>query len=237
MNYGPQRHRADPVARKRAIESGRILFGGAGLASTPVIDYRSYTDHRENGDIHMIVHQFSTRQRLSNANGHADNHVMQVGGLWGYTEERPDLAEIFQQMDSWLTAINSDDSLADLSEKVVVNKPITLSDVCWDNSGDSRIKIEETQTFAGTSRCNELYPAYPTPRHVAGAPLANDIVSCQLRPINASDYSVRFSIEQIAELNTIFPNGVCDWSRGDASAARHQGTWISFGPSPVNLLQ
>lgn len=237
MNHVPQRHRADPVARKRAIESGRILFGGAGLASTPVIDYRSYTDHRENGDIHMIVHQFSTRQRLSNANGHADNHVMQVGGLWGYTEERPDLAEIFQQMDSWLTAINSDDSLADLSEKVVINKPITLSDVCWDNSGDSRIKIEETQTFAGTSRCNELYPAYPTPRHVAGAPLANDIVSCQLRPINASDYSVRFSIEQIAELNTIFPNGVCDWSRGDASAARHQGTWISFGPSPVNLLQ
>ena len=33
-----------------------------GLASTPVIDYRTHMDARE-GDIHMLVHQFSTRQR------------------------------------------------------------------------------------------------------------------------------------------------------------------------------
>ena len=89
LNHVPRRHNANPTAARRAVDTGRILYGGAGLATTPVIDYRSYTDNREGGDIHMIVHQFSTRARLAVANGHADNHVMNVGGLWGFTDDRP----------------------------------------------------------------------------------------------------------------------------------------------------
>jgi hypothetical protein len=236
MNHIPQRHRADRHASVQALASGRILYGGAGLATTPMIDYRSYTDHAENGDIHMIVHQFSTRQRLLNANGHADNHVMQVGGLWGFTDERPDLGELFRDMDRWLTAIKSDSADTDPAAKVVRNKPASLVDACWDNSGESRVKLEQEQTFAGNGECNQLYPAYQTPRHVAGAPLANDIISCQLRPINTADYSVAFTPDQLAQLDAVFAEGVCDWSQGDASAARHQGTWLSFGPSPVNRL-
>ena len=236
MNHVSERHRADAEAGKRAIESGRILYGGAGLATTPVIDYRSYTDHAENGDIHMIVHQYSTRQRLLNANGHAKNHVMQVGGLWGFTEDQPDLAELFRQMDVWLIAIQTDESSIEYSEKVVNNKPTSLVDACWDYSGEERIKYEQLQTFRGSSACNELYTAYPTPRHVAGAPLANNIVSCHLRELDPLDYSVTFSGEEYAELEQIFSEGVCDWSRGDASGARYQGTWVSFGPSPINRL-
>lgn len=236
MNHITARHRADSQARTRAIESGRILSGGAGLANTPIIDYRSYRDHAEDGDIHMLIHQFSTRQRLLNSNGHADNHVMQIGGLWGFDQEQPDLGELFREMDGWITAIQSDESDLAPEDKVVVNKPSSLNDACWDNTGEERIKIEEEQTFRGSSRCNGLYPAYPTPRHVAGAPLANNIVSCQLRPINSADYAVGFTQVQYAELAEVFPDGVCDWSRGDVSAASHQGTWVSFGPSPINQL-
>ncbi len=236
MNHVPERHRADTQARKRAIESGRILYGGAGLASTPIIDYRSYRDHAENGDIHMIVHQFSTRQRLLDANGHAGNHVMQVGGLWGFTQDQPDLGELFRQMDVWLMAILTDNAATDLATKVVDNKPSGLRDACWNIEGDAREKLEHTQTFRGDSPCNELYPAYPTPRQVAGAPLANNIVSCQLRPLMQADYSARFTSIEYAELSRVFPEGVCDWSRSDSSGARHQGTWVSFGPSPVNKL-
>lgn len=236
MNHIAERHVADPAASKRAIESGRILFGGAGLATTPVIDYRSYTDHAEGGDIHMIVHQYSTRQRLQQANGHADNHVMQVGGAWGFTDEQPDLGELFRQMDQWLLAIARDGSGSDLQARVVRNRPSSLTDACWDNSGSERLRIIELQTFAGSSPCNTLYPAYPTPRHVAGAPLANDVVSCRLRPVNPADYNVVFTDEQSMELRSVFADGVCDWSQGDATGARYQGTWLSFGPSPVNRL-
>ena len=236
MNHVPERHRADPFASKRAIESGRILHGGAGLATTPVIDYRTYTDHREAGDIHMLVHQFSTRQRLKQANGHADNHVMQIGGAWGFTEAEPDLGVLFQQMDQWLLAIADDRADVDPATKVVRNKPVSLNDTCWDNTGAQRQRLEQPQTFAGNSRCNELYPAYPTARLVAGAPLANDVVSCRLRPVNAADYNVSFTPEQMVELRAVFNEGVCDWSQGDATGARYQGTWLSFGPSPVNRI-
>ncbi len=237
MNHVPQRHRADEMASKRAIESGRILYGGAGLAVTPVIDYRSYTDSRENGDIHMIVHQYTTRQRMINANGHADNHVMNVGGLWGFTEEQPDLGDLFRAMDVWLIAISEDDSNLEKAAKVVRAKPASLSDNCWDYSGPERTNIKQPLSFESAGRCGEIYRAFPTPRLVAGAPLANNIISCQLKPVDPDDYQVSFTPGQLGQLRRVFPDGVCDWSRPDKHNAAYQGTWLSFGPSPVNQIQ
>ena len=236
MNHVFERHRADPLARRRAIETGRILYGGEGLAVTPVIDYRGYTDHAENGDIHMIVHQFSTRERLRRANGGIGNHVMQVGGQWGFESGRDDLAELFRQMDAWILRIQSDTSSLTPRQVVAANRPVGLTDACWDATGLDRVKIEEELSYGGDGRCDELYPAYPTPRHVAGAPLANDIVSCHLRPLNRDDYRQPFIEREWAELQVVFANGVCDWDRGDASGAQHQGSWLSFGPSPVNRV-
>lgn len=236
MNHVPERHRADSQANKRAIESGRVLYGGAGLASTPVIDYRTYNDHREGGDIHMIVHQFSTRQRLLNANGHADNHVMQVGGQWDFIEGQDDLGNLFRQMDYWIRNIQADSLEPDPAFRVVRNKPVDLTDSCWDTTGETIELVEELLAFDSESRCGQLYPSYRTPRQIAGAPLANDIVSCQLKRIDLADYAISFTTEEYQQLLSVFPDGVCDWSRGDSSGSKHQGTWKSFGPSPINKL-
>lgn len=236
MNHVPERHRADVQANKRAIESGRVLFGGAGLASTPVIDYRTYNDHLEGGDIHMIVHQFSTRQRLVNANGHADNHVMQVGGQWGFIEGQDDLGSLFRQMNFWIQNIQADSLEPDPAFRVVRNKPANLTDSCWDTTGETIELVEEPLEFNSESRCGQLYPSYQSPRQVAGAPLANDIVSCQLKKIDLEDYVISFTADEYQQLLNVFPGGVCDWSLGDSSGSRHQGTWKSFGPSPINRL-
>jgi hypothetical protein len=237
LNHVPERHRASPEAARRATSTGRILFGGGGLASTPVIDYRSYTDHREGGDIHMIVHQFTTRARLAAANGHSDNHVMNVGGLFDFTEAEPDLGVIFRQMDQWLTNLVADDGTSPRSERVVAAKPADAVDNCWDSQGEGRVNIREPLSADGTGRCSEIFPVYDTPRTVAGAPLTNQIVSCHLKPLDPADYEVEFTAEEWASLGEVFPDGVCDWSRGDQHAAPYQGTWLSFGPSPVNLAQ
>ncbi|MEC8453743.1 MAG: DUF6351 family protein, partial [Pseudomonadota bacterium] len=249
MNHVPERHQSDPEAARRAIESGRILYGGAGLASTPVIDYRTYMDAREGGDIHMLVHQFSTRQRLANANGHTENHVMQIGGRWGFTEQAPDLGALFSHMDDWLMGIRNDRTASDLSEKVRAHKPAGLTDACWrepeaplseserePETEGSRQRLEQAQSYRGRGECGTLYRAFSTPRQVAGAPLANDVVACHLRSPYRDDYSVEFSEAEFAELRSIFSTGVCDWSRSDRSGASHQGVWKSFGPSPVNRL-
>lgn len=237
MGHTDSRHAADRFASEQSIESGRILFGGAGLSRTPIIDYRSYLDRREGGDIHMIVHQFATRQRLINANGHARNQVMQVGGSWGFTEDSPDLGELFKSMDSWILALKQDESTLTASEKVVINKPADLTDACWDNTSSPRVKLSQSLSYAGGNECAQLYPAYSTPRQVAGAQVSNDVISCRLRALSAADYFVEFSQEELSELLSIFPQGVCDWNAPDRHGAFHQGTWLSYGPSPVNRLQ
>lgn len=236
MEHTPNRHAADEFASEQAIESGRVLFGGAGLGSTPIIDYRSYLDRNEGGDIHMIVHQFATRQRLINANGHARNQVMQVGGSWGFTGESPDLGELFKNMDSWILGLKQDVSALTASEKVVNNKPASLTDACWDNTSSPRVKLNQELAYAGDNECAQLYPAFSTPRQVAGAQVANDVISCRLRSLSAADYLVEFSQEQLTELISVFPRGVCDWDAPDRHGVAHQGTWLSFGPSPVNRL-
>jgi len=234
LDHVAARHRADPTAARRAVDTGRILNGGGGLGATPVIDYRSFTDHRQGGDIHMIVHQYSTRARIAKANGHADNHGMNVGGLWGYTDGSPDLGVLFRQMDEWLMPLVQSDSSAPRKERVVAAKPADLVDNCWDTRGEERVNVREPLTLEGTGTCDDIYPAYSTPRLVAGAPLANDIVSCHLRPLDPADYTVRFTGEEWAALEAIFPEGVCDWSQGDLHSEGFQGTWLSFGPSEVN---
>jgi hypothetical protein len=50
-----------------------------------------------------------------------------------------------------------------------------------------------------------------------------------------ADYAVPFTAEQRARLGTVFPSGVCDWSkRGHQQVAAVP--WASFGPSPVNQV-
>ncbi|HET6687563.1 MAG TPA: DUF6351 family protein, partial [Jiangellaceae bacterium] len=52
-----------------------------------------------------------------------------------------------------------------------------------------------------------------SPRQVAGGPLAENILKCQLKPLNPADYApVVFSSTQLARLQATFPGGVCDWS-------------------------
>ena len=235
-NHVPARHAANEHAARMAKGSGRILHGGGGLATTPIIDYRSYTDDRPNGDIHMIVHQFTTRARLIAANGHADNQVMLVGGRWGFTEEEPDLRTLFHRMDAWLTNIANDGSSAEASQKVVNNKPEDLQEGCWDNTVEPRKWIAQKLAADNPGKCGQLYPVFQTPRLVAGEPLANDVVKCQLKPIAAADYEVEFTAAELARLEKIFPEGVCDWSKPDVYDG-YLGTWRSFGPSTVNRVQ
>jgi hypothetical protein len=49
---------------------------------------------------------------------------------------------------------------------------------------------------------------------VAGGPLEENILKCQLKPLSASDYAPAvFTAAQLARLNAAFPGGVCDWSK------------------------
>jgi len=82
--------------------------------------------------------------------------------------------------------------------------------------------------YRGNTTCNRLYPAFSTPRMVAGEPLANNVLKCHLKSINAHDYKVNLTDGEMSQLRTIFPSGVCDFSVPGVSQVPTRGTWQSF---------
>ena len=220
---------ADSTAVRIAYETGRLTNGGGGLATTPIIDYRAYSDDLEAGDVHTRYHSFSMRERLRKANGRIDNHVMLVEDFrYGlYSTRSPVLREALRQMDQWLEALAADTSPDPEADKVARAKPAGLTDACWSRD-EEPLKIVEVQV-RGSGRCEALYPSSPAPREVAGAPLASDIVKCQLKPVDPGDYAIRFSPEEMHRLRGIFPGGVCDWGKPGVGQTGLTGTWVTFG--------
>jgi copper(I)-binding protein len=223
-NYVSARTSADAVAVKRTYQSGLSLGGSGGLASIPVFDFGSYN---EGGGYHYQWFHFALRARLIEANGSADNHVM-----WrGSQVARDAAASVF---DAWVTAYKSDRSNRPQLEKVIRHKPAAAVDGCWASASEF---IAEPQTFSSqpNSRCNQLFPSYAAPRLVAGGPLAGNVLKCELKPIDVKDYSVKFTPAEMAQLRSIFANGVCDWMKRGVNQAGVV-PWASFGPSPDNLV-
>ncbi|MGH8445377.1 MAG: DUF6351 family protein [Solimonas sp.] len=77
--------------------------------------------------------------------------------------------------------------------------------------------------------CGLALPVVRTPRMVAGMPMSDDIVRCQLRPLDAADYAGKLSDAQLTELRGIFPDGVCDFSKPAAEDVEHSILWPSLG--------
>ena len=223
-HFTAQRLVGDPLAIRAVYESGLLDSGGGGLANVPILHSRPYTDAV--GDIHDRHRDFAIRARLEKANGRADNQVIwvgpprernQTGGL--------DLAAIsIDTMNKWLDQMAADP--APLSpDKVVRNKPADAADACWDAAGN---KTVEQMTFDGKGKCNTLFPVHSEPRLIAGAPLANDVMKCQLKPINFADYKAPFDDSQKARMASIFPTGVCDFSKPGLQQVPLKGTYRRY---------
>jgi hypothetical protein len=220
---------ADPRAISTAYRTGQLINGGGGLASTPIVDYRQYWDELPNGDIHLIFHSFSLRDRLRKANGDAGNHVMlvQAGDApGGFSTTNPVLTDALTTLDQWMDATDADRRPGSAHARLLRNKPESLTDACWSPQNE---KIVETQVDGiGTTRCNSFYPVWPAPRQVAGASVANDIIKCELRPLTPTDYKVPLTPAQWKPMRQAFPEGVCDWQAPGVGQQRPAGTWPTF---------
>ncbi|HLW77862.1 MAG TPA: DUF6351 family protein [Bryobacteraceae bacterium] len=219
-NLVERRATADPRALRAAYRTGRVTSGRGGLGAIPIIDVRAYRDQTPAGDFHLKYHSFSLRERLRRANGTVANEVMLTGAI-GNTK----LSQYaLEKLDEWVTRIQQDTSSDRPMEKIARAKPQDLEDACYAPNGDP---IFETQTFAG-GECNKLYPAFPSPRMVAGGPATNDVLKCQLKPIDMKDYAVEFTAEQKARLAGIFPQGVCNYAVAGVEQEKLGGTWFTY---------
>lgn len=219
-NPAPERATADLQAVRAAYQTGRVTHGGLGLARVPIIDVRSYTDLTDKGDVHQKYHSYSLRERLGAANGSSANAVMLVSAPRSAGIESFAIAK----MDEWLTNLTRIPASERTVEIIARAKPADLSDACYSAVGD---RILEVQTFAG-GECNGLYPTFPPPRMIAGGPMANNILKCELKPVDSADYSVKFTEAERRQLKTVFPDGVCDWKKPGVEQQKPVGTWLQY---------
>jgi hypothetical protein len=111
----------------------------------------------------------------------------------------------FIAMDHWLAAVERDHGHASLPQKIIHDKPASLTDECWSGTG--------------TLVSHKLCPAgvvnvEGTPRTVAGDPITTDANKCQLKPLSRSAYhGVTFTQAEWKQLQKTYPKGVCDYSK------------------------
>ena len=215
----------DLGAIKRAQQSGLQLGGNGGLASIPVFDITGV--YNDDSGYHYQWFHFAMRERMLEANGDADNHVMWRGNPVPFNTAW----SVFIQ---WVEAATADQNDRTAAEKAILNKPAAAVDGCWASATEF---IAEEQTFSSlpTTQCNTRFPSYAFPRYVAGGSLAANNIKCQLKRVDLNDYNVSFTPAEISRLHTIFPDGVCNWSY---PGVRQTGVvpWASFGPAPENLV-
>lgn len=232
-NIVAQRTVADAEALQRTYEMGRIGSGAGGLATVPILHMRAYAE--PGGDIHTVYNDIKIREQLKRANGTADNQVIWVLPHPGLVSGGAQVALVQALRDTfilrldlitqWLDDITSDPAPL-TTDKVVRFKPADATDSCWKLDA-TRVKVAATTDFGIPDTCG--YPKTMPPRMVAGSPVTDDVIKCQLKPLDEADYLpvVPTATEKL-QLATIFPEGVCDYSKPGVGQAPLKGTWLRY---------
>lgn len=222
-NFIAARSVANAGALNRVYQTGVSLGGGGGLASIPIVDNGAANDA---GGYHYGWFHYAVRERLRAANGDSDNFAFWRGAV-------PAAATV-TLFENWMNAYKSDTSDDPQIEKVLRAKPANGVEGCWTTSGTF---IAEPLVFSSqpVTQCSALFPVYSNTVKEAGGPLAGNVLKCQLKPIDVRDYSVSMTAAEMARLQSIFPTGVCDWSKPGVSQTG-VNPFASLGPSPVNRI-
>jgi hypothetical protein len=219
LNLVPQRTAADPIALERLYRTGAIDSAN-NLNKVAIIDLRG----PDPGAFHDVYRTYAMRARLERNFGTAANQVLWRGAVPLIGD--PSFADdsIFA-MDRWLATVAADKRDVPLSQKIIEAKPSDVGDRCTDGAG---LDID-----AGV--CDATVTSYGTPRQGAGGPLSEDVMKCQLKPLDRADYSVEFTDAQWAQLESAFPNGVCDWSKPGVD---QEGAvpWLTYQDRKGNVI-
>jgi hypothetical protein len=209
----PAPRRSGNIAAINAAYNSGMRFDGE--LDIPVIDWRHYLE--DELDMHHSHQSFATRRRLQIA-GNADKQV-----IW-FTDARPAVAfdqtpEAFEVIDEWMANLRAHPELG-----VAGNKPPRAVDRCFATNG--------TQIAAGDhvwdgilddnapGACTSQFPTYSSTRRGAGGPFEGGIFKCGLQSVDDAIANGEYgswipSPAEEAELEQIFPEGVCDWSLPD----------------------
>lgn len=197
------------------------------LDRVPMLHYRGYTDTTTPGDIHDRHRDLTIRARLEKATGSSANQVIWLADRAPGQGQpaKVNLAPIaLDVMTKWLDAMAAD--TAPLTPaKVVKHKPADAVDAYWTPDGK---RVNEVASWDPNTSWNKTYPIHLEPRIMAGAPIENDIMKCQLKPVDFGAYKTKFSKAQQSRMKKAFPDGVCDWSKPSVGFSFIKGTYQRY---------
>ncbi|HEY1076524.1 MAG TPA: DUF6351 family protein [Fontimonas sp.] len=213
-NIVPERMAAVEPALSNAYRTGLINVAN-NLNRTAIIDCRG----PDPGAFHDAYRAFAVRARLDREHGNHDNQIIWEGPVL-IMGDNECAKNSFIAMDRWLAAVEQDASDKPIAQKLTDNKPADIGDACYSGVG---VKLSD-------GLCPDLVvPVYGTPRTAAGDAITTDANKCQLKPLSRDDdYGlIPFSDAQWAEMEALFPDGVCDFSK---PAVSHQPTiaWQTY---------
>jgi Tannase-like family of unknown function (DUF6351) len=222
LKFTAARTQGDLAALPIAYRAGQVTSGRE-WANVPIIDLRG--SHNVN-DIHTDFHSYAARARLDEANGTHANQIIWTwaagpGVFQGITPSPAVALQSFLLMDRWLAAIEADHRGMPLPLKVLKDRPADAVDACFINN----VEVTDQATCAAT------FPHFADARIAAGGPMADDVMKCQLQPLNARLYSVEFTAAQWTQLKQAFPSGVCNFRR-DSVGRVPSVSWLTFTNGP-----
>lgn len=210
-NETTQRIAADRPALEYVYRSGSVNVAN-NLDQVAIIDLRG----PDPGAFHDAYRAYALRARLDREHGHHDNQLIWRGPVPLFGDATFANAAILA-LDRWLTAVELDTSSLPLPQKLLQAKPADLVERCTNGAG----------VDVPAATCDAVVIAYTSPRIEAGMPYTDDVVKCQLKPLDAADYPVTFTEAQWALLEETFPEGVCDYTRPGVDFVRTV-PWLDY---------
>jgi hypothetical protein len=202
-------------AMNAAYEAGLVFMGDIDI---PVIDWRHYLEDELN--MHNSHQSFAARQRMRDGHGNSDNQVIWFTDVVEGVPLFDQTPMLLETMDAWMMNV-----LAHPERSAAENKPAEVVDRCFDAYGNEITAGEHVWDGILDANppgaCTQQFQIYATSRIVAGGPFKGSIFKCQLQPVAQAiadgDYGVwtPSPVEQTM-LESIFPDGVCDFSQPDA---------------------
>ena len=231
-NETSERTDADRPALERVYRSGAVNTA-ENLDRVAIIDLRG----PDPGAFHDVYRTYIMRARLEREHGTAANQVLWRGqvplfGDAGYVDES------IIAMDEWLANVEKDTRDVPLARKILEDKPATLRERCTDGAGAEQ----------PASTCDATVQSYSDPEIESGMPLTHDVLRCTTKPLRRTGYgSVIFTDAQWAQMQRLFPQGVCDFTKPGEDRVKvnewqtyqdRDGTVIyggrPLGPAPVS---
>ena len=219
----PERMEADLDVIESSYRAGRVLHGDSAIADVPIIDVDLYSDL--NYDIHDRFRLFSVRDRMEGAEGDPDHRTRVIwtregGGLTNLVTVPLPTVEMVGLLTEWLEATTDGTPVADA-------RPESITDSCEEDGTN----YQADDVYQDENECTATFTIHGDPRTAAGAPRANDIIKCTLRPVDVDGHGVPFDQAQAARLARIFERGTCDWDTAGQGQAPLSGTWLRY-PDP-----